>query len=264
MSNTPRGALYEAALLPALPGGAGERAGPPIAPPLPDACALGAPAPDPSEPSLPAAEVSGGAPPRPDARARRARRASRPSRARRAMRCGRSSSRSEYITGIATSVSSSDRVWPPMITVLIAGFVAAPTQPVAARRHDRRVAAVPLRPELVRAIDLEDRVLLHDAEEHQDAELREDVERAVQREDRQQGKRHGQRQREQDRDRVEPRLELRRQHEVHEPERHDERLREGRRLPALLDRLPRERRVVRRAQSERADPAVELLEDRLL
>ena len=38
-------------------------------------------------------------------------------------------------------------------------------------------ALMPVVPELVGVVDLQDRVLLHDAEEHEQAEAREDVER---------------------------------------------------------------------------------------
>ena len=50
-------------------------------------------------------------------------------------------------------------------------------EPLAAREDDGRVARHPALAELVRELDLEDRVLLDDAEEHEDPERGEDVER---------------------------------------------------------------------------------------
>ena len=47
--------------------------------------------------------------------------------------------------------------------------------------HDGVVGAEPGRAQLVGVIDLQDRVLLHDAEEHEEAEPREDVQRLAER-----------------------------------------------------------------------------------
>jgi hypothetical protein len=92
--------------------------------------------------------------------------------------------------------------------------------------------------QLVRVVDLQDRVLLHHAEEHQHAERREDVERLAEDDDRDERERQRQRQRQQDRHRVEPRLELRRQHQIHEDERERERLQERARGAIELARPP--------------------------
>jgi hypothetical protein len=70
--------------------------------------------------------------------------------------------------------------------------------------------------QLVGVVNLENGVLLHHAEEHEDAEEAVEVERLVEQNHRQHRERQGERQREQDGDRVQPRFELRRQDEVHE------------------------------------------------
>ena len=88
--------------------------------------------------------------------------------------------------------------------------------------HDRVVRRQSGLLQLVGVIDLQNRVLLHDAEQHQQAERREDVQRLPEDDDRQQRERQRQRQRQQDRDRMQPRLELRRQDQIHEDERQDE------------------------------------------
>ena len=89
--------------------------------------------------------------------------------------------------------------------------------------------------QLVGVVDLQNRVLLHDAEQHQQAERREDVQRLPEDDDRQQREGQRQRQRQQDRDRVQPRLELRRQNQIHEDQRQHEREHEVlRRAPELL------------------------------
>ena len=143
---------------------------------------------------------------------------------------------------MTSSVSSSASDWPPMMTKPIAWLVPEPTpretmqrdhagdererrhqdrpQPIAAGLDDRpRASTRPVSLQLVGVVDLQDRVLLHDAEQHEQAERREDVQRLPEDDDRQQRERQRQRQRQQNRDRVQPRLELRRQNQVHEDER---------------------------------------------
>ncbi len=110
---------------------------------------------------------------------------------RRAMMTARSSN-SEYATGTANSVSSSDKVWPPTITPLMALFTAAPSafetkrgnhagheghgghqdraEPVAVGLHDRLELGHPACAKLVGVVDLQNRVLLHHGEQHQDAQ----------------------------------------------------------------------------------------------
>ena len=108
-------------------------------------------------------------------------------------------------------------------------------QPVAAGLDDRVVRVEAGLLQLVRVIDLQNRVLLDDAEQHQQAERREDVQRLLEDDDRQQRERQRQRQRQQNRDRVQPRLELRRQDQIHEDQRQDEREHEVlRRAPEFL------------------------------
>ena len=111
-------------------------------------------------------------------------------------------------------------------------------QPVAVGLADRLGARQALRAQVVGVIDLQDGVLLHDAEQHEDAEHREDVQRLVEHQDREQRERHRQRQREQDRDRVQPALELRREDQVHEDDREQEREHEvrGRAFPCSRER----------------------------
>ena len=96
------------------------------------------------------------------------------------------------------------------------------SQTIAAGLHDRVVGGHSGLLELVRVVDLQNRVLLDDAEQHQEAKGREDVQRLPEDDDRQQREGQGQRQRQQDRDRVQPRFELCRQDEIHEDEREDE------------------------------------------
>src|SRR6185436_15794896 len=93
------------------------------------------------------------------------------------------------------------------------------TQAVAARLHDRVARGQARLLELVGVVDLQDGVLLHDAEEHQQAERREDVQRLPEDDDRQEREGQRQRQRQEDRDGMQPRLELRRQNQIHEDER---------------------------------------------
>ena len=106
-------------------------------------------------------------------------------------------------------------------------------------------ACVPIEPvlaQLDRVVDLQDRVLLHDAKQHEQAQRREDVQRLLREDDRQQRERQRERQREQDRHRVQPRLELRRQNQVHEDERQHEREHEvargAARAPSIVPRSP--------------------------
>src|SRR5207237_8202554 len=88
--------------------------------------------------------------------------------------------------------------------------------------------------ELVRVVDLQNRVLLHHAEQHQQPERREDVQRLLEDDDRQQREGQRERQRQQNRDRMQPRLELRREDQIHEDQRQQEREHEVlRRAPEL-------------------------------
>ena len=96
-------------------------------------------------------------------------------------------------------------------------------QAVAVGLDDRLVARHALRPQVVHVVDLQDRVLLHDAEQHEQSQGREQVQRVAGRPERQERERHGQRQRQQDRERVDDALELRRQDHVHEDHRQRER-----------------------------------------
>ena len=97
------------------------------------------------------------------------------------------------------------------------------------RRHEDRAEAVAvaledglearhavLAAEAVHVVDLEDRVLLHDAEEDEDAERRVEVDRVARDEEREERERDGERQRDEDRHRVDQALELRREDHVHE------------------------------------------------
>ena len=107
-------------------------------------------------------------------------------------------------------------------------------QPIAARLDDGVVRRQPGLLQLVGVVDLQNRVLLHDAEQHQQAERREDVQRLPEDDDRQQRERQRQRQRQQNRDRVQPRFELRRQNQIHEDQRQHEREHEVLRRAAEL------------------------------
>src|SRR5204863_6967914 len=79
-----------------------------------------------------------------------------------------------------------------------------------------------LGPQLIRVIDLKNRVLLDNAEEQQQSQTREDVYRLSGDEQRQDPKRYCQRQRQQDRNWVNERLKLGRQDHVHEDKRQHE------------------------------------------
>ena len=72
-------------------------------------------------------------------------------------------------------------------------------------------------------IDLENGVLLHDAEEHQQAQRGVEVDRLVGRQQRDKRERHRQRQREQDGERVNEALELGGEDDVHQDHRQRER-----------------------------------------
>ncbi len=124
-------------------------------------------------------------------------------------------------------------------------------EPLAAREDDRLVALHPALAELVRELDLEDRVLLDDAEEDEDAERREDVDALSEDEDREERERHRQGEGEEDRHRVQPALELRREDEVHEDEGEPEREEEVLRGAALLLRAPDEPVRVGRVELQR-------------
>ena len=156
---------------------------------------------------------------------------------------------------MTSSVSTSTSVWPPMTTQPIAWLVAEPTPLVTTsgtmpatnasvvirigRSRSRlawTIGVVRVQPgvaQLVGVVDLQNRVLLDDAEQHQQPERREDVQRLLEDDQRQQRERQRQRQRQQDRDRVQPRLELRRQDQIHE-DRTTARTRSGTRSPVRL------------------------------
>ena len=124
-------------------------------------------------------------------------------------------------------------------------------QTVAAGLQDRRVALHAAIAQLVRMVDLEDGVLLHHPEQHEQAQRREDVQRLTRDDNRQQRERQRQRQRQQDRHRVQPRLELRREDQIHEDQRQPERDQEVLRRAAELARAAREPRAVARSHVER-------------
>ena len=75
-------------------------------------------------------------------------------------------------------------------------------------------------------IDLQDGVLLDDAEQKQQAETRKNIDSLICYQQREDAKRNRQRQRQQNRDRVNERFELRRQNHVHENERQNDRQQE--------------------------------------
>src|SRR5438309_1676601 len=81
--------------------------------------------------------------------------------------------------------------------------------PLAAGPHDRLVARHARRAQVVRVVDLQDRVLLHDAEQDEDAERGIEVERVARPPQREERERDRERQREQDGERVDHALELR-------------------------------------------------------
>ena len=90
-------------------------------------------------------------------------------------------------------------------------------QPRAARLDDRLArSGTPRRAQHVGVVHLQNRVLLDDAEEEQDAERAPQIQRAAGRPDREQRERHRQRQHRHDDDRLDEALELRRQHHVDE------------------------------------------------
>src|SRR5262249_17856000 len=72
--------------------------------------------------------------------------------------------------------------------------------------------------EVIGAVDLKNGVLLHDAEQQQQAQTGEDVYRLAEQEQREDAEGNRQRQRQQNRDGVNEALELRGQHDVHEDE----------------------------------------------
>src|SRR4029077_1558613 len=114
--------------------------------------------------------------------------------------------------------------------------------------------------ELVGVVDLQDGVLLHDAEEHQQAERRENVQRLPEDDDRQEREGQRQRQRQENRDGMQPRLELRRQNQIHEDERQRKRQDEVLRGASELFRASGHRAAVIRAGVE----ALELRDHRVL
>ena len=165
---------------------------------------------------------------------------------------------------MTSSVSSSASDWPPKMTNPIAWFVPDPTPRetisgimpatnanvvIRIGRSRSRLActiASCVRQarllELVGVVDLQNRVLLHDAEQHEQAERREDVQRLPEDDDRQQREGQRQRQRQQNRDRMQPRFELCRENEIHEDQRQHEREHEVLRRAAELLRPAGERR----------------------
>ena len=129
--------------------------------------------------------------------------------------CARSS-HSEYATGVTSSVSSSDSSLPaedhlrharprrrPRAPGPVAiGIIAATSITVVIRIGRSRVSfasriassrGMPLRPQHVRVVHLQDAVLLHDAEQHEQADHRVDVQRRPQQDQRQQRERDRQR-----------------------------------------------------------------------
>src|SRR5207245_2159156 len=90
--------------------------------------------------------------------------------------------------------------------------------------------------QLIGVIDLENRVLLYHAEQHEQAQRRKDVERLPEEDYGKERERQRERQRQQNRNRVQPRLELRRQNQVHKDEREQEREHEILGSPSKLAR----------------------------
>ena len=76
-------------------------------------------------------------------------------------------------------------------------------------------------------VDLQDAVLFHHAEEHEDAEHGEDVHRLLEEDEREDGKGQRERQGEQNGERMHPALKLRGEDEIHEDEGHQKRDHEG-------------------------------------
>ena len=76
--------------------------------------------------------------------------------------------------------------------------------------------------ELVGVVDLQDAVLFHHAEEHEDAEHGEEVDRLSEKDEREDGEWQRERQREQDGEGMHPALKLRGEDEIHEDEGHEE------------------------------------------
>jgi hypothetical protein len=134
-------------------------------------------------------------------------------------------------------------------------------QPVAVGLEDGLEPRHAAGAQLQRVVDLQDRVLLHDAEEHEHAGHREDVDRLAEENDRQDGEGHRQRQREQDGDRVQPRLELGGEHQVHEDERQAEGEEEVLRGAPELARDARRGDGVARLEAHVAGEALQLFDD---
>ena len=126
-------------------------------------------------------------------------------------------------------------------------------QPIPVGLDDRFVALHAFGAQADRVIDLQDGVLLHDAEEQEHAERRVDVQLLLEHQGRQQPEGYGQREGEQDRHRVDERLELRRQHHVHEDERQRERDAEVIGGPAQFARLAAGDERISRLHVERTE-----------
>ena len=96
-------------------------------------------------------------------------------------------------------------------------------QAISIRANDRFEPFHAARTQLIRVIDLQNRVLLHHAKQQQQPESRKNVHRLAGHQQRKNAERNRERQCQQNRYRVNERLKLRRQHHVHEDERKNER-----------------------------------------
>ena len=137
-------------------------------------------------------------------------------------------------------------------------------QPVPAGLDDGVMRAHPRLFQLIGVIDLQNRVLLDDAEEHEQPERGEDVERLPEDDEREQRERQRQRERQQNRDRVDPGFELRCEHEVHEDERERERGEKRRGRARELARLTAEPAAVVRTHVDRGGRGGDLILHRAL
>ena len=99
-------------------------------------------------------------------------------------------------------------------------------QAVAVGANDGVIAAHSLRMKMAGVVDLQDRVLLNDTEQKQNAERRKYIQTLAGHQRGKQRERYRKRQREQDRDRVDERFELRRQDQIHKDERQQKSQRE--------------------------------------
>ena len=143
-----------------------------------------------------------------------------------------SASNFTYATGTSSSVRNRHSDWPPMTVTAIAarpvppmprpsavGIRPAMIAKVVIRigrsrvRHASTIASrsgMPCRAQRVGVVDLQDRVLLHDAEQQEHAERAPQVQRPAGRPQREQRERHRDRQHQHDHDRLHEALELRR------------------------------------------------------